>query len=115
MELPLGGVLSRVHWPPLSPEPPPLLPSNIFDYLEGLWGAGENLCGGAAGQGPVWGPLASTVLRTSFLQTDTYVEQLLTILRDCGELVRTCGEVPLGGVLSGVHWPPLSPEPPPYR
>ena len=38
----------------------------------------------------------------------------LTILRGCGELVRTCGEVPLGGVLSGVGWPQLSPQPPPF-
>ena len=110
-EVPLGGVLSGVHWLPLSLEPPPFseLTLNIFDYLEGLWRAGENLWGDATGWGPVWGPLASIVTRTSYLQ------RTRDNLEGCGELVRTYREVPLGGVLSGVHWPPLSPEPPPFK
>ena len=51
----------------------------------------------------------------NLLNSEDLPSTSLTILRGCGELVRTCGELPMGGVLSGVRWPPLSPEPPPFR
>ena len=113
-EVPLDGVQSWVHCPQDLLLSDRHLCRTTFDYLERLWRAGENLWGGATVWGPVLGRLAPIVPTTSSLHKDL-PRISLTILRGCGELVRTCGKVPLGGVLSGDRLPPLSPESLPFR
>ena len=105
VEVPLGGVLSGVHWPPLSPEPSTF--SELFDNLEGLWRAGQNLWGVATGWGPVWGPLTPTVPRTSSLKR-AYLEHLDYLERLWRAGVNLWG----GATGSSSVWGPLAPTVP---